>query len=110
MKQELRRRTRNGVTTMARTGNPAPHAARSAAGTAPDADPRGPLLRRRASPAAAVLAALMAEPGVATVAAIAGHAGITVAAARRAAPGRSLSRWLEVCVLVVLVAGSPGMR
>ena len=60
---------------MARTKNPAPHAARSAAGTAtspahaPVAVPAGD------TPAAAVLAALSAEHGGAAVAVIACGAG-----------------------------------
>jgi hypothetical protein len=67
---------------MARTKTPAPHAARSAADTAPHAAPvTGPA---GDSPAAAVVSALTANPGGATVAAIAGHAQISVAAARQA--------------------------
>jgi hypothetical protein len=69
---------------MARTKNPAPGAARSAADTA--TDPGSALIVPAAggSPAAAVLAALSAEPGGTSVAVIAGHAGISTAAARRA--------------------------
>jgi hypothetical protein len=69
---------------MARTKNPAPHAARSAADTATDpaAAPVAPAAGD--SPAVAVLAALSAEPAGAAVAVIAGHAGISTAAARQA--------------------------
>jgi hypothetical protein len=69
---------------MARTKNPAPHAARSAADTATNPAPAPVAPAAGGSPAAAVLAALSAEPGGATVAVIAGHAGINVAAARQA--------------------------
>ena len=69
---------------MARTKNPAPDAARSAADTATDPAPAPVTPAAGDSPAAAVLAALSAEPGGATVAVIAGHAGISVAAARQA--------------------------
>jgi len=69
---------------MARTKNPAPHAARSAADTATDPAPAPVAPGAGDSPAAAVLAALSAEPGGATVAVIAGHAGISTAAARQA--------------------------
>lgn len=69
---------------MARTSNPAPTIARSAAGTATDPAPAPVPPPAADSPAAAVLAALTAEPGGATVAVIAGHAGISVAAARQA--------------------------
>jgi hypothetical protein len=69
---------------MARTKTPAPHAARSAADTPPDAAPPPVTAPAGDSPAAAVLAALTAEPGGATVTAIAAQAQITVAAARQA--------------------------
>jgi hypothetical protein len=69
--------------TMARTKNPGPGAAHSAADTATDPRlaPRSPAAGD--SPAAAILAALSAEPGGAAVAVIAGHAGISTAAARQ---------------------------
>jgi len=69
---------------MARTKNPAPHAARSAADTAtmPAAAPVAPAAGD--SPAAAVLAALSAEPAGAAVAVIAARAGLSVAVARQA--------------------------
>ena len=69
---------------MARTKNPAPHAARSAVDTATDPAPAPVAPAAGDSPAAAVLAALSAEPAGAAVAVIAGHAGISVAAARQA--------------------------
>ena len=69
---------------MARTKNPAPHAARSAADTATDPAPAPVAPAADDSPAAAVLAALSAEPAGAAVAVIAGHAGISTAAARQA--------------------------
>ena len=69
---------------MARTKNPAPHAARSAADAATTPAPAPVAPAAGDSPAAAVLAALSAEPGAATVAVIAGHAGISAAAARQA--------------------------
>jgi hypothetical protein len=69
---------------MARTKNPAPHAARSAADTATDPAPAPVAPAAGDSPAAAVLAALSAEPAGATVAVIAARAGISVAAARQA--------------------------
>jgi hypothetical protein len=69
---------------MARTKNPAPHAARSAAGTATDPAPAPVAPAADHSPAAAVVAALSAEPAGAAVAVIAGHAGISTAAARQA--------------------------
>jgi hypothetical protein len=69
---------------MARTKNPAPDAARSAADTATDPAPAPVAPAAGHSPAAAVLAALSAEPAGATVAVIAGHAGISTAAARQA--------------------------
>jgi DNA polymerase-3 subunit gamma/tau len=69
---------------MARTKNPAPGPARSAADTAPDPAPAPVTPPAGDSPAAAVLAALTAEPGGATVAVIAGRAQITAAAARQA--------------------------
>jgi hypothetical protein len=65
---------------MARTKNPAPHAARSAADAA--TDPVAPAAAD--SPAAAVLAVLSAEPAGAAVAVIAGRADISTAAARQA--------------------------
>jgi hypothetical protein len=75
---------RNGVAIMARTKNPVPHAARSAAdaATIPASAPIAPAAGD--SPAAAVLAALSAEPAGAPVAVIAGRAGISTAAARQA--------------------------
>jgi len=69
---------------MARTKNPAPGTARSAADTATDPAPAPVAPAAGDSPAAAVLAALSAEPGGAAVAVIAGHAGISTAAARQA--------------------------
>jgi hypothetical protein len=69
---------------MARTKNPAPHAARSAADAATTPAPAPVAPAAGDSPAAAVLAALSAEPAGATVAVIAGHAGISTAAARQA--------------------------
>ena len=69
---------------MARTSTPAPHAARSAPGTATNPAPAPVAPAAGDSPAAAVLAALSAEPAGAAVAVIAGHAGISVAAARQA--------------------------
>ena len=69
---------------MARTSNPAPHAARSAADAATDPAPAPVAPAAGDSPAAAVLAALSAEPAGAAVAVIAGHAGISTAAARQA--------------------------
>jgi hypothetical protein len=69
---------------MARTKNPAPHAARSAADTATDPAPAPIAPGAGDSPAAAVLAALSAEPAGAAVAVIAGRAGISTAAARQA--------------------------
>ena len=75
---------RNGVTIMARTKNPAPHAARSAADTATDPDPAPVAPAAADSPAAAVLAALSADPAGAAVAVIAARAGISTAAARQA--------------------------
>jgi hypothetical protein len=68
---------------MARTKNPAPGAARSAADTATDPGSAPVAPAAGGSPAAAVLAALSAEPGGAPVAVIAGHAGISTAAARK---------------------------
>jgi hypothetical protein len=69
---------------MARTPAPAPHAARSAAGTAtaPDPAPVAPVAGD--SPAAAVLAALSAGPAGAAVTVIAARAGLSVPAARQA--------------------------
>jgi hypothetical protein len=80
MKTGIAPEDRNGVTTMARTKNPAPSAADTATdrALAPVAPAAGD------SPAAAVLGALSAEPAGAAVAVIAGHAGISVAAARQA--------------------------
>jgi hypothetical protein len=69
---------------MARTKNPAPDAARSAADTATDPAPAPVAPAADHSPAAAVLAALSAEPAGVAVAVIAGHAGISTAAARQA--------------------------
>ena len=69
---------------MARTKNPAPHAARSAADAATDPAPAPVAPAAGDSPAAAVLAALSAEPAGAAVTVIAGHAGISTAAARQA--------------------------
>jgi hypothetical protein len=69
---------------MARTKNPAPHAARSAADAATTPAPRPVAPAAGDSPAAAVLAALSAEPAGAAVAVIAARAGISVAAARQA--------------------------
>jgi len=70
---------------MARTKNPAPATARSAADTASNPVTAPPFARPAAdSPTAAALAALSAESGGATVAVIAGHAGISAAAARQA--------------------------
>jgi hypothetical protein len=69
---------------MARTKNPVPHAARSAADSATEPVPAPVAPAAGGSPAAAVLAALSAEPGGAAVAVIAGHAGISVVAARQA--------------------------
>ena len=69
---------------MARSKNPAPHAARSAAGTATDPAPAPVAPAAGGSPAAAVLAALSANPAGAAVAVIAAHAGISVAGARQA--------------------------
>jgi len=69
---------------MARTKNPAPHAARSAADTATDPAPAPVAPAADHSPAAAVLAALSAGPAGATVAVIAARAGISTAAARQA--------------------------
>ncbi len=69
---------------MARTSTPAPHAARSAAGTATDPVPAPVAPAADHSPAAAVLAALSAEPAGATVTVIAARAGISTAAARQA--------------------------
>jgi hypothetical protein len=70
---------------MARTKNPAPHAARSAPDAATDPAP-APRFAPAAgdSPAAAVLAALSAESAGAAVAVIAARAGISAAAARQA--------------------------
>lgn len=70
--------------TMARTGTPAPHAARSAADTATDPAPAPVAPPAAGSSAAAVLAALSAEPAGVTIAVIAGHSGISAAAARQA--------------------------
>jgi len=69
---------------MARTKNPAPHAARTAADAATDPAPAPVAPAAGDSPAAAVLAALSAEPAGATVAVIAARAGISTAAARQA--------------------------
>ena len=69
---------------MARSKNPAPHAARSAADTATDPAPASAAPAAGGSPAAAVLAALSASPAGAAVAVIAAHAAISVAAARQA--------------------------
>ena len=69
---------------MARTKNPAPHAARSAADAATDPAPAPVAPAAGDSPAAAVLAALSAEPAGAAVAVIAARAGISTAAARQA--------------------------
>ena len=69
---------------MARISTLAPHAARSAPGTATDPAPAPVTAPAGDSPAAAVLAALSAEPAGAAVAVIAGHAGISTAAARQA--------------------------
>jgi hypothetical protein len=69
---------------MASTPAPAPHAAHSAVDAATTPAPAGPLPRRAAGPAAAVLAALAAEPAAAAVTVIAGRAGISTAAARQA--------------------------
>jgi hypothetical protein len=69
---------------MARTKNPAPATARSAADTASNPATATAAQPAGSSPAAAVLAALSAESGGATVAVIAGHAGISAAAARQA--------------------------
>jgi hypothetical protein len=69
---------------MARTKNPAPHAARSAADTVTDPAPAPVAPGAGDSPAAAVLAALSAEPDGAAVAVIAARAGISTAAARQA--------------------------
>jgi hypothetical protein len=69
---------------MARTRNPAPHAARSAADTATAPAPAPVTPAAGGSPAAAVLAALSADPAGATVTGIARHAGISTAAARQA--------------------------
>jgi hypothetical protein len=69
---------------MARTKNPAPHAARSAADTATTPAPALVAPAAGDSPAAAVLAALSAEPAGAAVAVIAARAGISTAAARQA--------------------------
>jgi hypothetical protein len=69
---------------MARTKNPAPGTAHSAADTATDSGPApGVAPAAGDSPAAAILAALSAEPGGASVAVIAGHTGISTAAARQ---------------------------
>jgi hypothetical protein len=69
---------------MARTKNPAPHAARSAADAATTPAPAPVAPAAGDSPAAAVLAALSAEPAGAAVAVIAARAGISTAAARQA--------------------------
>jgi hypothetical protein len=71
---------------MARTSTPAaaPHAAHSAADTAPAPDPAPVAPAAGDSPAAAVLAALSADPAGAAVAVIAARAGISVPAARQA--------------------------
>jgi DprA winged helix domain len=69
---------------MARTKNPAPHAARSAADAATTPAPAPVAPAAGDSPAAAVLAALSAEPAGAAVAVIAARAGISIAAARQA--------------------------
>ena len=69
---------------MARTKNPAPHAARSAANATTDPAPAPVAPAADHSPAAAVLAALSAEPAGAAVTVIAGHAGISTAGARQA--------------------------
>jgi hypothetical protein len=69
---------------MARTKNPAPHAARSAADAATTPAPVLVSAPAGDSPAVAVLAALSAEPGGASVAVIAARAGISTAAARQA--------------------------
>ena len=69
---------------MARTKNPAPHAARSAADAATTPAPAPVAPAADHSPAAAVLAALSAEPGGVAVAVIAARAGISTAAARQA--------------------------
>jgi len=78
---------------MARTKNPAPHAARSAADTATDPDPAPVAPAAADSPAAAVLAALSADPAGAAVAVIAARAGISTAAARQALLAQSPPRW-----------------
>jgi hypothetical protein len=77
---------RNGVTIMARTSTlaPAPHTARSAADAATVPDPAPVAPAAGGSPAAAVLAALLAEPAGVAVAVIAARAGISTAAARQA--------------------------
>ena len=69
---------------MARTKNPAPHAARSAADAATDPAPAPVAPAAGDSPAAAVLAALSADPAGAAVAVIAARAGLSVPAARQA--------------------------
>ena len=69
---------------MARTKNPAPHAARSAADAATTPAPAPITPGAGDSPAAAVLAALSTEPAGVTVAVIAARAGISKAAARQA--------------------------
>jgi len=84
MKTGIAPENRNGVTIMARTKNPAPHAARSAADAATDPAPAPVAPAAGDSPASAVLAALSAESAGATVAVIAARAGISAAAARQA--------------------------
>ena len=71
---------------MARTTTtaPAPHAPRSAAGTATGPAPATIVPGAGGSPAAAILAALSAGRGGATVAVIAGRAGLSVPVARQA--------------------------
>ena len=69
---------------MARTKNPAPVTARSAADAASNPATATAARPTADSPTAAVLAALSAESGGATIAVIAGHAGISAAAARQA--------------------------
>jgi hypothetical protein len=65
---------------MARTKNPVPHAARTAADAATDPAPAPVAVAAADNPAAAVLVALSAEPAGAAVTVIAARAGISAAA------------------------------
>src|SRR5690348_3329631 len=74
IKNRIAPENRNGVTIMARTSTPAPHAARSAADTDTTSAPVPVAPAAGDSPAAAVLAALSADPAGAAVAVIAARA------------------------------------